>query len=229
MSELDQVKDLLARLSPEEKQELFQLLRKEIRIHPLEAELNAQAEVILEAIHKSSDLTLRGIRGVIAQAAFELNIASKLKMFKVVSIKGDPPYDTLLRDKSGDIRIQVKMQRLKEHRPMTAKEAYRYLSDNKYVVETQRTRGGTDPKTAKSTRPYKFGEFDILAVSLHPSTNDWNRFLYTVQRWLLSANDDLKCLLKFQPVPFTPDAHWTDDLAICIAWFRSKLKKQIPI
>lgn len=227
MSELDQVKDLLAKLTFEEKREIFQLLRKDIPIHPLETELNAQAEVILEAIHKSSDLTLRGIRGVIAQAAFEFNVAGKLKNFRVISIKGDPPYDTLLRDQNGDVRIQVKMQRLKEHRPMTAKEAYRYLSDDKYVVETQRTRGGKQVKTGKSTRPYKFGEFDILAVSLHPSTNDWNKFLYTIQRWLIPVHDDPKCLLKFQPVPLLPNQEWTDDLSTCITWFRSKTKKQI--
>jgi hypothetical protein len=154
MSESEQIKELLAKCSREQRKEIFQLLRKKFRIHPLEAELNVQAEVILEAIHKSSDLTLRGIRGVIAQAAFEVNIADRLAGFQVVPIKGDPPYDCLLRDAHGDVRIQVKMQRLKDHRPMMAKEAYRYLPADKYVVETQRTRGGKDPATGKNTRPY---------------------------------------------------------------------------
>lgn len=110
---------------------------------------------------------------------------------------------------------------------MTAKEAYKYLSADKYVVETQRTRGGKQAKTGKNTRPYKFGEFDILAVSLHPSTNDWNSFRYTVERWLIPSQDDPKCLLKFQPVPAQPNQDWTDDLQTCISWSRSATKKEI--
>lgn len=227
MSESEQIKALLAQCNREQRQEIFQHLRKEFRIHPIEDELNVQAEVILEAIHKSSDLTLRGIRGVIAQAAFEVNIANRLAGFEVVPIKGDPPYDCLLRDAHSDIRIQVKMQRLKDHRPMMAKEAYRYLPPDKYVVETQRTRGGKDPATGENTRPYKFGEFDILAVSFHPSTNDWSRFIYTVERWLISSPDAPECLLKFQPVPVHPNSDWTDDLQTCITWLRSATNKTI--
>jgi hypothetical protein len=227
VSESEQIKEFLARCSREQRQEIFQFLRKEFGIHPLEAELNVQAEVVLEAIHKSSDLTLRGIRGVIAQAAFEVNIANKLAGFQVIPIIGDPSYDCLLQDAIGTIRIQVKMQRLKDHKPMMAKEAYRYLPADKYVVETQRTRGGKDPATGKDTRPYKFGEFDILAVSFHPSTKDWNTFLYTVERWLISSPDAPECLLKFQPVPVHPNADWTDDLQTCITWLRSATNKTI--
>lgn len=40
-----------------------------------------------------------------------------------------------------------------------------------YVVETPRTRGGKDLTSGEDTRPYRYGEFDILAVSMHPSTN----------------------------------------------------------
>jgi len=227
MSESEQIKELLAQCNREQRQDIFRHLRKEFRIHPIEDELNVQAEVILEAIHKSSDLTLRGIRGVIAQAAFEVNIAKRLAGFEVVPINGDPPYDCLLRDAQGDIRIQVKMQRLKDHRPMMAKEAYRYLPPDKYVVETQRTRGGKDPATGENTRPYRFGEFDILAVSFHPSTNDWNRFLYTVERWLISSPEAPRCLLKFQPVPVHANSDWTGDLQTCITWFRSATNKTI--
>ena len=90
MSEVEQIKDLLVKCNREERQEIFRLLRKEFGIHPLETELNVQAEVILEAIHKSSDLTLRGIRGVIAQAAFDIYIANKLAGFQVVPIRGAP-------------------------------------------------------------------------------------------------------------------------------------------
>jgi len=77
------------------------------------------------------------------------------------------------------------MQRLKAHLPMMANEGYRILSADKFVVETQRTRGGKDKKSNSDTRPYHFGEFDILAVSMQPSTGNWNEFLYTVSSWLL--------------------------------------------
>lgn len=227
MSEFEQVKELIEKCTVEQRREIFQTLRKQFSIHPLEAELNTQAEIILEAIHKSSDLTLRGIRGVIAQAAFEVNVTVKLTGWRVIPVKGDPPYDSILRDTQGDIKIQVKMQRLKEHRPMMAKEAYKYLSPNMYVVETQRTRGGKNPKTGTDTRPYKFGEFDILAVSLHPSTNDWTTFLYTVQRWLISSDKDASAVLKFQPVPLQPNQDWSSDLLECIRWFRSGDEKTI--
>ena len=39
-----------------------------------------------------------------------------------------------------------------------------------YVAETKRTRGGVDLVTGQKTRPYRFGDFDILAVCLQPST-----------------------------------------------------------
>ncbi len=198
-----------------------------MRLHPLEEILNVQAEIILEAIHKASDLTRRGIRGVIAESYFVMNIASSIPPWRVVPFDGDPPYDCLLTDDKRQVRIQIKMQRLKDHIPMMAKEAYRYLPADKYVVETQRTRGGVDQKTGKSTRPYRFGEFDLLAVSLHPSTGDWNKFLYTVEKWLISSPDHPDCLLKFQPVPVIPNDDWTDKLDQAIEWIFSGVSKTI--
>jgi hypothetical protein len=54
---------------------------------------------------------------------------------------------------------------------MWAREAYRFLPGDMYIVETQRTRRGSDKKTRDSTRPYRFGEFDLLAVAMYPSTS----------------------------------------------------------
>ncbi len=47
-------------------------LRKRLVLHPLESEWDINAETILSAIRRSSDLTLRGIRGIIAEATFEI-------------------------------------------------------------------------------------------------------------------------------------------------------------
>ncbi len=172
-----------------------------------------------------SDLIIRGIRGVISEAAFEFNIVNQLDDWDNVALVGDPPYDFLLKDIAGEVRIQVKMQRQKEHRPMMANEAYRYLPNIMYVVETQRTRAGQ--RNGESTRPYRFGEFDILAVSMQPSTKSWKDFMYTVERWLLPNPQNPNQLLKFQPVSATRNNTWTNDFQECVSWLRSGEIKRI--
>src|SRR5437764_12391733 len=111
MTRKEDVLQLLEQCSSEERREIFKHLRKEFPIHPLEADLNAQAEVVLEAMARSSDLTMRGIRGIIAEAAFLVDILQKLKGWKILDIEGDAPYDFLIEDLAGPVRIQVKMQR----------------------------------------------------------------------------------------------------------------------
>jgi hypothetical protein len=224
-NEIEQIKQLLTYCSTEQRYEIFQILRQEFHIHSIEKELNISAEIVLEAISRSSDLTLRGIKGVIAEAAFEINVVNKLDNWDNVSLYGNYAFDFLLRDGIGDVRIQVKMQRQKEHRPMMANEAYRYLPNTMYVVETQRTRGGY--RKGEDTRPYKFGEFDIIAVSMWPSTNNWGDFMYSVERWLLPHPANPNQLLKFQPVAMTRDNVWTDNFQECVNWFRSGEVKRI--
>src|SRR5437773_2409908 len=87
---------LLEQCSAEERFEVFQHLRREFPIHRLEVDLNAQAEVILEAMARSSDLTMRGIRGIIAEAAFLVDILQKLEGWRILEIEGDAPYDFLI-------------------------------------------------------------------------------------------------------------------------------------
>lgn len=220
MSTTEKIKKQLKECSEQEQRLIFDYLRQRFPIHPIEKQLNTSAEVILEAIARASDLTLRGIRGIIAEAAFKQNVVNKLSGWADKTPPGDSPYDFFLAKGKSQVRIQVKMQRLKSQRPMLASEGYRSLSQDKYVVETQRTRGGKDKATNTDTRPYRFGEFDILAVSLHPSTGNWNDFLFTVADWLLPRDDNNKLLLKFQPVPKAANSEWTDDLVECIEWFR---------
>lgn len=227
MSEVEEIRELLSKCTPEQRQEVFELLRRDFRIHPLEEKLNVRAEVILEAIDRASDLTLRGIRGIIAEAFFDQEVVPSLTGWTSLPLEGDFPYDFLLQDVVGEVRVQVKMQRLKDHRPMMASEGYRRLPSDMYAVETQRTRGGRDPQTNEDTRPYRFGEFDILAVSMHPSTNDWSRFLYTVCNWLLPRLEDERLILKFQPVAKTPTETWTDDFRTAAEWLRSGAERKI--
>ena len=219
MTKKEEVLRLLETCTEEERLEVFQYLRKTIPIHSIEAKLNTQAEIILEAIDRSSDLTLRGIRGIIAEAAFLIDVLGKLQGWKDVTPGGDAAYDFLIEDGAGRIGIQVKMQRSEGGKPK--------VQNGKFVVETQRTRTGIEAGTGLATRPYRFGEFDILAVSMYPSTNNWNTFMYSVGSWLLPRPTDPIRLKVLQPIPNKPKEDWTDDLSTCIKWFRSGVKKTI--
>ena len=227
MADIEQIKRLLSLCSPAQRQEIFRYLREEFPIHPLEVELNTEAEIILEAIQRSGGLTLRMIRGVITEAAFEIEIVEHLEGWHNVTPQGDLPYDFLLDDGQGAVRVQVKLQRSLVHRPMWAREAYRFLPGDMYVVETQRTRRGSDKRTGGSTRPYRFGEFDLLAVAMYPSTHEWNTFMYTVADWLLPGRTEPSEILKFQPVATLPNDDWTSDFRTAVGWLRSSLQKKI--
>lgn len=218
MTRKDEVMALLEQCSQEERREIFKYLRKEFQIHPLETDLNTQAEVILEAMARSSDLTMRGIRGIIAEAAFLVDVIQRLEGWKIVEIVGDAPYDFLIEDAAGPVSIQVKMQRREKGIPL--------VRADKFVVETQRTRSGKDAAGA-ATRPYRFGEFDILAVSLHPSTNNWTDFLYTVGTWLRPRAGAANLLEVFQPISREPNEDWTDSLETCVGWLRAGTRRTI--
>lgn len=123
--------------------------------------------------------------------------------------------------------MQVKLQRSKEGRPMRANEAYKSFPTDMYVVETWKTRKGERRKTGGPTRPYRFGEFDLLAVAMYPSSNRWNVFMYTVADWLLPGRTDSAEILRFQPVARTPNDNWTDSFHTAVKWFRSGEQKTI--
>lgn len=220
----------LAECTPEVRREVFARLRKEFPLHPLEGQLNTTAEVILEAIARAGDLTLRGIRGVIAEAAFIEHVVrpSQAVGWRDITEPGDFPYDFKLVDAVAPVRVQVKMQRLERGRPKLWSRSHGFPLEPVYVVETQRTRGGRNPD-GTDTRPYRFGEFDVLAVSLHPSTNDWSAFRYTVSDWLAPRSGDKTLISVLQPVAAHPCEHWTDSFSEVVSWLRSGLKRELPV
>ena len=222
-----EIKHLIEERPDADRREIFQWLRQRYPIHPLEKEFGTTAEVILEAISRSNDLTKRGIRGIIAEAYFKVEVIEKTEGWNNITPSGEYPFDFLIEQGQDKVSIQVKLQRSKNHEPMKANEAYRFFSSDLYVTETQKTRGGTDAKTKNETRPYRFGEFDILAVSMQPTTKKWSDFRYTVGRWLLADPADKSLLLKFQPVSLIPNDDWTDSLATCIEWFKGGVEKKI--
>jgi hypothetical protein len=216
MTDFEQLKLLLEKCNAEQNQEIFRLIRGSILIHPFERMINAKAEVILEAVSRSGDLTQRGIRGIVAEATFFLEVLPTLKGWKVTTLAADFPYDALVERDGKQVRIQVKMQRKKDGKPMMANQGYRDLPADHYVVEVQRTRGGLDKSTGEATRPYRFKEFDLLAVSMEVTTKEWKSFMYAPADRLQPDPTDKDIIRKFQPVPPRPSGIWIDNLQRCL-------------
>jgi hypothetical protein len=226
---VEQIIALLGECSSDQREQVFRLLRKEFKIHPIEDKLGISAEIILEALGKDQKgLTLRMIRGVIAEAAFDIEVLKQIKKWNDITPDGDLPYDYLVSDGHGEVKVQIKLQRSRNLKPMMANEAARAYSSELFVVETQKTRGGIDKTTNEDTRPYRYGEFDILAVSMQPSTGNWGSFLYTVSDWLLPRENEPTKMNKFQPVPAKPNQFWTDKFDECVLWYREHREQRIP-
>jgi len=206
-------------------------LRRTTPLHPLEAEWNTVAESLLTAIARSADLTQRGIRGILAEATFAEIILPKMESrgWNSIQAEGHHAYDFRLTKDRREVRVQVKLQRKEKGRPKTYPASRRArltgAPEVLYCVEVQRTRSGR--KRGENTRPYHFGDFDILAVNLHPSTNDWESFVYTCADWLLPRQPDRTLIETFQPVPSAPDAYWTDNLLTCIEWALGKKRARL--
>jgi len=236
MSEsLAAIRKLIDECSEEDRRALKLYLRRLIP-HPLEHEWGIDADTILSAISRSSELTKRGVRGILAEAVFVNEVTPTVASsgWRAIDFSGDHPYDALL--KKGDLaaRIQVKLQRLEEGVPKLYYPKH-YERGSLFVVEVQKTRTGektarkTTPGTEAtitttesvtvSTRPYGFGDFDILAVNMHPSSGNWRNFRYTVASWLLPRAANTSLIEIFQPVAATPNDVWTDDLGTCLIWF----------
>ncbi len=231
MSEtLEAAKRVLAQCTDEEKIILLDYLKERLPQHLLEQEWGVGAEIILSAISRSSDLTKRGVRGIIAEAIFERNVLGALSTWETMGFVDDRPYDFLIHSRTlqhRDVRIQVKLQRMRKRQPMLATQANRHYPAKMYVVEVQKTRGGIDLETNEETRPYRFGDFDVLAVNMHPSTHDWNSFLFTLGNWLVPRSPNTALIEIFQPVPRLANEYWTDNLETCLKWLSSGLQKRI--
>lgn len=226
------VKLLIDSLTPSELQSLASYLRSKLPRHALEEKWAISYELILDAIYRSQDIVQRGVRGVIAEAVFVAEVLPTIKDWRSVPVVGDLPYDFKIQSGKREIKIQVKLQRTQTGAPLTRK----FFGPDTFIVEVQKTRSGTKrkskdavlPKSAptapEKTRPYQFGDFDIIAVNMQPSTHDWTSFMYTVGSWLMPRAGDKKLIEIMQPVSRSPSQVWTDDIEVCIDWFLSKRK-----
>lgn len=236
VSEVDRVKQILRGMSEAEQSQVLAYLRELLPKHPVETQLMISAEGMLDAIARSGDFTVRMIRGVFAESAFAADVLPTLAGWRALPITGDPPYDFLLTDAPGDpgplpnsqVKVQVKMQRSQRKVPLRADQQWRTRvkwPSTHFIVEIQKSRKGE--KKGVSTRPYRFGEFDLLAVSLGPSMGRWSAFMYTVERWLLPNPDEPTQLLTFQPVAPSDNDCWTSDFRTAVEWLRSGVTKRI--
>ncbi len=217
---LNAVRELLARCTPEERAAVFRELRATHAIHPYEAAVGAPAEMILEAVHRAPELTRRMLRGVIADAAFRTFVVAALEArgWKDVTPEGNFAYDYSVDDGRGPITIQVKLQRSERGAPVV-KAGKRYGFDGEvFMTETQKTRTGTDG-AENQTRPYRYGEFDVLAVSMQPSTGTWDSYMYTLGRWLLPGKTTGE-MATMQPVAKVDGEFWTRGFEVAAQWFR---------
>jgi len=238
MSEsVETVKSFIDQCSAEERRALFEFLRGRIPRHPLEEKWDVDAETILTAIYRSPDLTQRGVRGILAEAVFERDILPgvlDLGWRALPTPENDRPYDFLLGKEAIRASMQVKLQRTEQGEPKRY-QPKRFPQDL-YVVELQKTRSGKKrkqggagafPEGDESTRPYRFGDFDILAVNMQPSTHKWEDFRYTVGSWLIPRQSNAHLIEIFQPVSLAPNDVWTDKLDVCLEWFRRGERRKV--
>jgi hypothetical protein len=219
---LQRIRALIDHCSEDEKGELFRELRQNRVIHEFERVIGAPAEMILEAVHSAPELTRRMLRGVIADAAFRTFAVIPLKPhgWQDVTPVGNFAFDYKLDDGGGPITVQVKLQRSARGAPVVVDGARFGFEGDVFTTETQKTRTGTDGEENK-TRPYRYGEFDILAVSMQPSTGAWDRYMYTLGRWLLQGKKPDE-MATMQPVAREPNEFWTDDFKVAAQWFRAE-------
>lgn len=202
--------------------------------HPLEQDWNVSADVILDAIARSPDITQRGVRGILAEAVFERAVLPLLSGWHALPAPSEATYDFLIQSVTEPpraVRIQVKLQRRERGVPKRANATDRrrlsHAPEELFIVEVQKTRTGK--ANGEDTRPYRFADFDILAVNMHPSCGDWREFRYTPATWLLPRTEPSKeNLVKImQPVAAVPDQFWTSSLEECLEWMQSDRRRTL--
>jgi len=197
------------------------LARKLGLLHPLEQEWGTDTGAILTATQRAPKRLQRNILQSVMKQVFERDALTDVTRFGWEALPlppGDPPYDFLLRRRERQARIQLKLQRIESGQPKRYRP--RVYPDPLYVVEVQRTRSGT--RGGEATRPYRFGDFDILAVCMQPVTKRWHDFRYTVEKWLLPRKLDNNLIEIFEPVSLAPNELWTDRLEVCLEWFLAR-------
>ena len=216
--ELDDLIERIQYLDRAGKQQIFDAIKDEIAVHRLEEHFGISVQIICEAIIRAGDLTQRGIRGVIAETVFSLDIVPHIPGWRDETPVGDFPYDALLVNDGSRVRVQVKMQRKERGEPLMRARTKNGPRDH-YIVEVQRTRTGN--RDGERTRPYRFSEFDLLAVCMQPSTGNWRHFLYTPTTALQpkEGGQEIQTFQFVPPYPAENDPLWTSNIETALGRF----------
>lgn len=169
-------------------------------VHPLEKELNAPTEDILEAIQKGFRAQV-DVKGKLA----ELYLYRSLKRLESVGkIKNVVWHDS---DGSPDFTIIYKNSILKIECKNVRNECYK-KPEVCYKIEIQRTRNSKD---GTNTRSYRVDYFDVLAVCLFNQTKKWEfRFIKSKDLEVVEFNP---LLLKImQKITVTLSNPWKADI-----------------
>ena len=227
---VEEILDVLRKKSSEERLKVVSELRGEF-LHKLEKEWSVRFEAILDAIARASDLTQRGVRGVLAESVFVVQaLPNALKgsdWIQIDSPPGNESFDAVVEHKETKqrVRIQVKTQRREAHKK--TKVVGPKQSKGKWIVEVQKTRKGE--KGGQKTRPYRFTDFDVIAVCKWASTDDWANFSYCLSKDLLPGKKDASVIYTYQPIPKDDDKtkkiedkHWSSNLIELLERFRKE-------
>jgi len=208
-ADFEALKEMLRSRTPEERRQLLAVLQEELPKLPLEEEFGIDAKTICSAISRASDLTKRGVRGVIAEAVFIEHYLPDILAesgWTVVAdyVSTDLPVDVVVEKDGRQVRIQVKNQRMELGKPKETR--------GQWAVEVQKTRTGK--KKGKDTRPYSFKDFDLLAVCRWPSCRDWQSFVFIRAIDLLPRPKKRSLIKVMQPFPkdLTGQEVWSDNL-----------------
>jgi hypothetical protein len=103
---------------------------------------------------------------------------------------------------------------------------------DRYVVQVQKklsrarvVKGGlnaehreTGESKLSQARAYRFEDFDILAVNLHPATRRWTEFRFALSTRLTARKDQPSLIAASQLASLDPVGLWTNDFAVCLDW-----------
>lgn len=139
----NQIRQLLDACTIAQRDAIVKLLRSEYRIHQIEQQWNTSAEIVLEALARSSELTQRMFKGILAEAACKVEVIDKLAGWKDVTPLGSHAFDFVVEREQERATIQTKLQRKQAGAPfMYRLPGVRGPTTSFYVVETQKTRAG---------------------------------------------------------------------------------------
>jgi hypothetical protein len=168
--------------------------------HPLEKELNAISQDILDAINHGFR-TKVDVKGKLAELFLYKRLESLEKGGVITNLKwhdrdGEPDFSLMYNSKP--IIIECKNLRNQNFKGV--------IPD--YRVEIQKTRNSKD---GSNTRSYRVDYFTILAVCLFNQTGKWD-YYYIKSRDLATVTKDTNLLEIMQHVPMRIRKPWTTDI-----------------